>query len=722
MSERDLVLVGGGHSHALLIRRLAMQPLPGVRVTLVSEHSESPYSGMLPGLIAGHYHAQDLHIDLNRLCRWAGVRFIRARLTGLDADAKRLQLHDQAPLSYDKLSLDTGSTPDLSITGAEQYAIGVKPISRFYAKWQSLLERANQGGHWGVVGGGAGGVELVLAMAQRLGPQSPVQLHLVHGGERLLPGAPDAVVRAAQAALARLGVQVHPQFRVQAVDARGLVGSQCQRLPLDQTLWCTSASAPSWPQGSGLALADNGFIAVNRSLQSISHPDVFAAGDVAEMIEDPRPKAGVYAVRQAPFLYTNLKRAFAGRPLQPIRLQQRFLSLLSLGGQTAVGYRGPWVIRGAWVWRWKDRIDRAFMERFQQLGAPKAMMDETTDTAQTPHCAGCGSKLAPAILAGTLDALPRHHRAGMTPALGRAEDAASWHSTPGRLQVQSIDGFRAFSDDLYRFGRISVLHALSDLHAMGAEPIAAQVWATLAYHHPRLQQRDYQQLMSGVADALYDEAVVLAGGHSTEGPENQLALVAQGEAEPDQLWSKRGGQPGDLLVLTKPLGTGVILAADMAAAAPAQAVDAAWASMSLSNRLAAAALRAIRPQAVTDVTGFGLIGHLLEMLDDQLRAELYAAKVPALAGALALLEQGWQSSLAPQLAPYLSQCDLDAGISPAQQGLLLDPQTSGGLLIALPPQQWPALHQALPQAVVIGRLQPRNAPAAAVVVRPNEPL
>ncbi|WP_108125703.1 selenide, water dikinase SelD [Saccharospirillum mangrovi] len=716
MSERDLVLVGGGHTHALLLRRLAMKPLPGVRVTLVSDLSVAPYSGMLPGLVAGHYSADDIHIDLNRLCRWAGIRFIQARCIGLDANNKRIQLDGQPDLAFDTLSIDTGATPDLSVPGARDFAVGVKPVSQFHAKWQTLINQAEHGGHWGVVGGGSAGVELVLAMAHRLGSDSPVKLHLVYNGERILPGAPARVVRAAQAALDAYGIERHPTFRVARVLADGLVANNGQTLSLDQTLWCTSAAAPDWPKTSGLDLADNGFIAVNRYLQSTSHPDIFAAGDVAEMTFDPRPKAGVYAVRQAPFLYANLKRAVTGQPLQPMRLQRRFLSLLSLGGQHAVGHRGGFVVSGAWVWRWKDHIDRAFMARFQNLGAPKSMAGDDS-AMDSPHCAGCGSKLAPAILAGTLDQLPRHQRSGFSPALGHAEDAASWQPTPGRLQVQSIDGFRAFSDDLYRFGRVGVLHALSDLYAMGAEPMAAQVWATLNYQHPRLQKRDYDRLMHGVADALYAENAVLAGGHSTEGPECQLALVAQGEAEPTQLWRKTGAQPGDVLVLTKPLGTGVILAADMQAAAPARAMAAAWTSMLESNQQAAAALRALRPNAVTDITGFGLLGHLLEMLDDSLTARLESRAIPALVGSLALLDAGWESTLVPQLEPYFSQCEISADVPAALRRLLLDPQTSGGLLIALPAGQWPTLAAALPRAVVIGQLHRRDAGQAAVEVR-----
>ncbi|GGX47459.1 selenide, water dikinase SelD [Saccharospirillum salsuginis] len=705
MSERDLVLVGGGHAHALLIRKLAMKPLADVRVTLVSESRLTPYSGMLPGLVAGHYQPDDVHIDLNRLCRWAGVRFVQGRVSGLDPDRKQLDIEHQPPLSYDKVSFDTGSTPNLALPGARQFAFGVKPVSHFHEQWQRLLADAGAGAerHWGVIGAGAGGVELVLAMAHRLGPNHSVRFHLVYSGEQILSGYPKAVVRAAEQALDDYDIERHPRFRVSSVTRAGLLAVDGNALTLDKTILCTQASAPDWPAHSGLETANNGFIAVNRSLQSTSHPDVFATGDVAEMVFDPRPKAGVYAVRQAPFLYDNLQRAFAGEPLKPVDLQRNFLSLLSLGGQKAVGNKGRFVVHGDWVWRWKNRIDRAFMDKLQSPGEPMAMGD---DRPNKMHCAGCGSKLGPALLQETLPQLPRADRPGLNPALSQAEDASLWQPTPGRLQVQSLDGFRAFSDDLYRLGQVSVHHALSDLYAMGADPVSAQVWVNLAFNHPRLQQRDFARLMAGVGRALHDQNVGLAGGHSTEGRETHLAIVANGELEPGKAWKKTGAQPGDVLVLTKPLGTGVILAADMAAQAPAEAMDAAWESMLTSNREAFEALKTIEPHAVTDVTGFGLIGHLLEMLvEGDLRATLNAAAVPALTGAMKLLERGWQSSLAPQLEPYRLNCDIEASVDDTMTRLMLDPQTSGGLLVALSEPDWSDFKRQQPDSIKIGHFQ-----------------
>lgn len=710
-NDRDLVLIGGGHTHALLIRRLAMKPLPGVRTTLVSDGALTPYSGMLPGLVAGHYTFAETHIDLQRLCRKADVRFINARMTGLDPDAQTVFVAGQPPLQYDALSLDTGSTPNLSLPGAAEHATGVKPVSGFYQAWEKLLQ-ADTPGDWGVVGAGAGGVELVLAMAWRLAQRPDIRLHLIYPGQQILNGYPKRVVRAACAQLERLGVTCHPGFTVSRVTADGLVSTTGEYLPLDNSILCTPAAPPDWPQRAGLDTANGGFVAVNEYLQSTSHNTVFAAGDVAEMIHSPRPKAGVYAVRQAPALHHNLRHFFAQTAMEPVSLQKQFLSLLSLGDQSAAGHRNGLAFSGRWVWRWKDRIDRQFMAALNDFQPPETMAQGTSDDNAPIQCAGCGSKLGPQILQDTLRTLPQHTNSAVRPALGQAEDALLWTPTPGTLSVQSVDGFRAFSDDLYRLGQACVHHALSDLYAMGATPVSAQVWINLAFNHPRLQQRDFQRLMAGVAEALVVSECTLGGGHSTEGQETHVSVTANGEVDPDTLWRKTGAQAGDWLVLSKALGTGVILAADMAGAAPGEAMDATWASMLRPNRDAMRELTKLNPNAVTDVTGFGLLGHLLEMLEGSgLQAEIDTESIPALPGARDLLTAGWQSSLVPQLQPQLNRCQIDPDVSASITELLLDPQTSGGLLAAVPStKDLPGTFQ------VIGRVLSADASRAPVSV------
>ena len=703
--EHEVVLVGGGHTHALVLRRLAMRPAPHIRLTLVSEQALTPYSGMLPGLVAGHYSYEDVHIDLNRLCRKVGARFIQARLTELDLAQQTIRFNDRASLPYDVLSIDTGSTPNSAIPGAAEHAIPVKPVSSFYARWQAQLQQPLSAQHWGVIGAGAGGVELILAMAHRLRHQTEISLHLLFRSATVLPGYPAAAVRAATLALKNAGVTLHPHTQVNQVTASGVVFNEGEFLPLQHTFMCTPAAAPSWPEAAGLQTAQ-GFIAVNQQLQSISHANVFAAGDVAEMVADPRPKAGVYAVRQAPTLAHNLVAYCTGSPLRTLNLQRQFLSLLSLGEQRATGGRQGITLTGRWVWRWKDRIDRQFMQTLTELPAAMAMPTETS--SEPMPCAGCGSKLGPTQLSAALTDLKHWSRPNIKAALMPAEDASLWQPRAGYDVVQSVDGFRAFSSDLYRFGQVCVLHALSDLWAMNAEPVAAHVWANIGFAAPHLQGSDLGQLMAGISDALLQHECVLAGGHSSAGMETHVGITAHGEVLPSSVWRTSGAQPGDWLILSKPLGTGVIWAADMQGAAPAAAIDAAWAHMLQANAHARLHLQPLQPHAVVDVTGFGLLGHCIAMMrSSQTQAQLDVSQIPALPGALDLLAAGWQSSLAPQLASFWLDCTGADALTEAQRGLLIDPQTSGGLLAAIAPGQ-----PIPPGFVHIGVVQAREASAA----------
>lgn len=715
---KDLLLLGGGHTHVLLIKALAMRPIPGVRVTLVSEKSLTPYSGMLPGFVAGHYSLAQTNIDLNRLCRRAGVRWLRARCDGINPDLKRAHLLDQADIEFDVLSIDIGSTPDQRIAGASEFAVGVKPIAGFQRRWNALLQDLDSADNdqqttvpttvpttgqldWGVIGAGAGGVELVLAMAHRLQGHSNfkghsnLRFHLIYRGKRILPGYPDRVIQHIEQSLHDYGITLHAGFSVAEVSNSGVISDSGEQLNLDERIWCTGAVGAPWLKADSLALSEKNFIQVNRTLQSTSHEHVFAVGDIAEMSDDPRPKAGVFAVRQAPYLEQNLRRLFAGEPLKDVKLQKHFLGLLALGDQVAVASRNGLAFKGKWVWRWKDAIDQKFVRQFSEL--PMSMSDPASKSSaidqqsEAMHCGGCGSKLGPDLLAANLHTVS-------TEGSHEIEDAALWSPTPGSLAVQSMDGFRSFMSDESRFAHICVNHALSDIYAMGATAIHIQAWVNLAFSSPTLQQRDHLRVLHGIQAALAESQTTLSGGHSSEGAESHLGIVANGEVIPGAEWTKSGAQPGDLIVLNKALGTGVIMAADMQGEASADAVDTCYESMLLSNHSAMQLLHQAKPNAVTDVTGFGLIGHLLEMLDSvnkratkTLIAELNLTAIPILNGALELAEAGCRSSLFPQLEPYLLRCMFSDKKSAAYSNhqrrlmveLLLDPQTSGGLLATI---------------------------------------
>ena len=372
----DIVLVGGGHAHVQVMTAFARAPTLGLRLTLVSDRAATPYSGMLPGHIAGLYARDDIHIDLVRLARATDVRLILTPAAGLDRAARTVLFADRPPLPYDLVSFDVGVTPDLTtIAGAAEHGLAVKPIAGLLDRLEALLAavRAPDGPRrLTVVGAGAAGVELAIALRLRLDREAnragrdpaDVAVALVGAGE-LAPALNAGARRRVAAALRRAGVAFHADFRVMAVEPGAVIAADGRRLPGDAALFATAARAPGWLAATGLPCAPDGSLFTDASLRVMGESAVFAVGDCALNVDAPRPKAGVFAVRQGPVLAENLRRAALGGPLRPWRAQKNFLTLLLSGDRTAIAARGGrFSAEGALVWRWKDHIDRAFMTRF----------------------------------------------------------------------------------------------------------------------------------------------------------------------------------------------------------------------------------------------------------------------------------------------------------------------------------------------------------------------
>ncbi|WP_353375604.1 selenide, water dikinase SelD [Microbulbifer sp. NBRC 101763] len=719
---QDIVLVGGGHAHAIVLQMWAMNPLPGARLTLVSPQVQTAYSGMLPGMVAGHYSLDDTHIDLIRLCRAAGARFVQACAHHIDPEERKISLLGRPPLEYDLLSLDVGATPARELPGSE-LAIPIKPIGHFYPFWQKLLQHVHKTRaplKLGIVGGGAGGCELAMAMAHALEEQiysGRVQVHLIHATERIPQGYPLLARKLAERELDRLGVQLHHNWPVQEITEQGVRNKCGDLLELDQVLLSTNACAPPWLADSQLALDEKGFVLVDRRLRAQGRQEIFACGDVASFSAEPLPKAGVYAVRQGPILFHNLRATLTGHPLKSYRPQKSFLSLLSCGGKRAIAVRNGIAVSGDLLWRWKDHIDRTFMQRFSDLPVAMEEMPEAQPrqvitqrngiSLSGMRCNGCGAKVGAEVLRRALQKLPPQQSEHLLRGVG--DDAAVMDLPPGQLLVQSSDQLRSMVADPWLFGRIATLHALSDLFAMHARPVSAQVLATLPTAAAEITQRDLQQLLAGAIYELNRHNCTLSGGHTAEGAEMQLGLTVNGLAEREQLLEKSGAREGDCLVLSKPLGIGTILAAEGMGEAEGRWVQKALECMLLSNANAAEVLAQHSARALTDVTGFGLLGHLLEMLDaDKLGATLIAEQLPLIPGASKCIERGWLSSLQPQNArAYLSVENPQEWQSLPHWALLADPQTSGGLLSALPQEHAEAcvrdlLQSGCSQAAIIG--------------------
>ena len=711
---KDLVLIGGGHSHVIVLKRFGMSPIPGVRLTLITRDIQTPYSGMLPGVIAGHYDFDDAHIDLLQLAQFTGARLIHEEAIGLNLSDRTVICHARPPLSYDVLSIDIGVTPVLSVPGSDVNAVAVKPIAKLVNRWEQLklrIAEAKRSLHIGVVGGGAAGVELILsvqhAVQKFLESHSSRQVgpvfHLFSGNKHILPTHNARVRKKFVEILRSRHIQLHAGSPVTAVSTGSIELEDGTLFSADEILWATEATAQKWPAEAGLAVDNYGFIKVADSLQSISHPEVFAAGDIAAVVNYPREKAGVFAVRQGPPLAKNLRRALLKKSLRPFAPQKKFLSLISTGDKYAVASRGIWALEGRWVWKWKDRIDRRFMRQFshlpdmsrsfkssskefEQLASPDEMRRLS---ASNMRCLGCGSKVGASLLERVLPRLSTIKRDEIITGLNSFEDAAVERVPDEMVAVRTVDVFPPIVNDPYLAGQITANHCLGDIYAMGAEPISALAIVTLPMAPQRKMEAMLEELLSGAVKTLNEANTALVGGHTIEGNELMLGLAVSGAGYPSSLLRKGGMEPGDHLVLTKPLGVGTLFAAHMRLRAKGVWINGAVHSMLQSNQKAAYCLRDHGATACTDITGFGLTGHLLEMVRaSKVDARLDLHSIPIMQGVEDTLKNGLYSSLYPE---NLRVCDAIGNHEQAKLDrlypVLFDPQTAGGLMASIPARQ-----------------------------------
>ncbi len=642
-----LLLAGGGHSHALLLKRWAMRPerRPQQSITLVNRSSTTLYSGMVPGLIAGLYQRDDLAIDLRQLCDRAGVAFVEAEITGLNPQQNWLKLRDRPALHFDWLSLDVGAVSRASATG-----MPIKPLEASLA----FLESEDP---WDpqplrVIGAGAAGLEVVLALRRRW-PQRSLEL---------------------QQRPEQLGPAIQKVLQQACID---LTDDESDHS--GPSLLCTGSQGPKWLATAGLPLDPDGRIRTDRCLRVDGHPSLFASGDCAVISAAPRPASGVWAVRAGRPLAANLEAACLGQPLRPWRPQRQALQLIGSHHDAAWARWGCWRLGPSpLLWYLKQRIDRAFIAGFKR----RASMADATPIA----CRGCAAKLPAQPLGAALD------RVGLG---GQPEDAAR---VPGSEELlQSVDGFPALVSDPWLNGRLTALHACTDIWACGTNVSSAMATITLPLVSANEQQELLVQTMSGIRSVMDQQGAVIIGGHTMESRSSspvpaslgvQITLTVNGKSiEPP--WLKTGLQPGDALLISRPLGTGVLFAGAMSGATKPADLDLALRTMASSQHTLLKELDTVRDgiHACTDITGFGLLGHLGEMLQNKpgLTVELDGLAVPAYRGALELFQRGIASTLAPsnRAAWRLLEGPIRLQQHSAEvMDLLVDPQTCGPLVLA----------------------------------------
>ncbi|SEM94592.1 selenophosphate synthase [Pseudorhodobacter antarcticus] len=684
-AQRDILLIGGGHAHALLLRAWGMAPQAGARITVVNPGPVAPYTGMLPGHIAGHYTRAEMMIDLVRLARFAGARIIMGRAIAMDRSAKTVELENGRHLRYDVASVDIGIASTLpNVAGFTDHALAAKPLGGYAQGWDDFLAHAPQSPNIVIIGAGVGGAELAMASAHRLRQSGRTpNITVLERGDTALPLLGQGARHALLAGLARHNVTVVLNAEPAQITAISVTISGGHTLPSDFTLSVAGAQPQTWLANTDLDL-HHGFITVSPTLQS-SDPHIFAVGDCAHLAHAPRPKAGVFAVRQAPILLYNLRASLSGAALRPYHPQRDYLKLISMGQQRAVADKLGLRLEGAVLWRWKDRIDRTFMAKFATYPAmqtpplpPNPVAGLAQALAAKPLCGGCGAKVGGSTLRAALRALPAPTRPDVLS--GPGDDAGVIALAQG-VQVLTTDHLRAFTHDAALMARITAIHALGDIWAMGAAPQSALCQITLPPMSDTLHADMLAEILQAAAQVFTAAGADILGGHTSIGAELTIGFSITGRA--DRPIQKTTAQLGDAIILTKPIGTGTVLAAEMATATLqsdlmlGEAVVATYASMQHPLQTAARIL-APHATAMTDLTGFGLAGHLLEMLDGA-NAAATLTQIPTLPGALSLAAQGIASTIAPA-----NRAACAGRITAPDMPLLYDPQTAGGLLATVP--------------------------------------
>ena len=723
------MLIGAGHTNLHVVRMWGHSPVPDSRLTLISPGNVATYSGMLPGTLAGLYQPHQMQIDLRRLTQSNNVRWISGICEGIDVQARTVKVAGRPPLRFDVASVGIGSVPaHAEMAHSHPGFVSIKPMVDFLER----LHSAVQGVHTSrvrvaVVGAGAAGVEVAFCVQQYLKERHrESDLYLIDANEQILKNYRIRTRKLVLAELQRRGVNIWCGQKMAACEGTTLQFLSGKSLSVDIVLWCAGATAPSLLRSIDLPRSSSGFLLTDDSLLSTAGEPVFAVGDCGEMLHRQIPRAGVYAVRQAPVLMENLRRFLMGERLQVYRPQHDFLSLLATGDGRAFFQWRSWSGYGRWCWRLKNWIDLKFMSQHQPssmlhlssagsadagLGLTNRRTGTQADASQM-RCRGCGGKTSGRVLQTVVQRLRNENQQAGVSFL-QPEDAAFLTGSAGPADVVSVDFFEAFLDDPWLMGRIAALHGLSDLWARGVRPTAALAMITLPAGDGAQQSELLYQVLAGGIQELSAGGVTLAGGHTTDGESLSIGFTVLGRTDGHSCFAKSGALPGDRLILTRPLGTGVLLAAHSMVRADAVAITGMLVSMLRGNLMASRVASTHGLCCVTDVTGFGLGGHLMEMLyASQMDASLSLSEIRLLPGAEACFQDGVRSSLDPEnrWVEERFQVDDPQLRSRAQWAALFDPQTSGGLLLAVPQhlerQVLNDLHNAGDdQAVTIGRVE-----------------
>ena len=733
LGRNTIVLLGAGHTNAHVLRMWKMKPIENAQLVCVSNYPIATYSGMMPGVLAGQYDIPDMEIDLVRFCASAGVRLVLGNVTGIDRDQRELQFSDRPPLAYDFLSVGIGSRPTTNGVDVKDDSklVAIKPMQTFLERLKTHLQTITKSPtkpRIAIVGGGIGSIEIAFCLDRRIKdtPESlglkagqQAEITLVTGSQRVGAGLVESTQNRVKTVFDSHGIQQQTGSRVKSIDGQKLQLADGSSHDFDLIIWATSAVAPELLSTFDLDVDDRGFLKTRPTLQTVADDNIFVVGDSGTMVDFDLPKAGVFAVRQGPVLWDNLQRSVWQRKLVSYQPQQSFLKLINTADGKTIAERGQRSFYGRWCWRLKNRIDQKFMRMYQDYTPMPMLPAPPTTDEDVMRCLGCGGKIGSQLLSSVLDELEVPEHPNVIIGLDQPDDAAIVKTQDNQVTV-TTDFFASPLDDPYLSGRIAVLNSVSDCFVMGAQPTGALAMIQLPLGHPRAQRQVMRELMAGAVEELNRAGAAIVGGHSIEGPRLLAGFTVLGNQLSDPK-TKGMLKPGDQLILTKPIGSGVLLAALMQGKLPAKDYQPMIQSMLKSNQVALKLIDKFGILAMTDVTGFGLAGHAAEMLKaSQCSATIRMDHVPRLQGCQRLIEAGVESTLTPDNRLAAAKVQL-GDLNGSRYASLFDPQTCGGLLLGLDPGSVDAsleflANQGFEKSAVIGEVTERQGDPALNVI------
>ena len=704
MLSDHIVLAGGGHTHALVLLRWAMNPKlkPVGMITLVNQSSTTIYSGMFPGVVSGKYKIDEILIDLRNLALKAGVSFVKAEISGIDLKKKKLLLAGRPEIEYSALSLNIGTKTNCNtlIRDEKKSAIPIKPFSKSlkFIIDQDIYKDDSFAKPFVIVGSGFAGIEIAFSLRKRW-PKRTIQL-IIKQDRKLAENI--------RKTLKDLNIEIlkeNPSF-------------------LYPTLICTGNESFDWIKNSGLPIGQDERVLTKNTLQIINYPELFAVGDCGVVMGNSRPSSGVWAVRSAKPLAKNLENMSKGFKLYKWKPQKKAIQILDTN--SSHGHSKAFIAWGGLIIgpsnslsKLKELIDKNFISKFYRINYSVSRMLTEKEMIK---CRGCAAKLSYTSLNSTLKKLD--------PKQSSKDDSSEIGSLiSGDRMIQSVDGFPPLISDPWLNSRLLAFHSCSDIWACGGSVVSAQSVVNLPSVPNNLQQELLFQVLEGINSALTIQGAKLIGGHTLESRkiseepsslETESSLTVNGIIDgKTHFWSKGGMKKGDQLLISRPLGTGIIFSAFMNGYVKPNVFDAVLKEMNKSQHEIVNYINQLQNKypyskivnACTDITGFGLIGHLYEMIEstnvdtlniktEALKAILELDKIPIYQGVKELLNKGFESTLAPSNKIFLkhingikksrleviyNDVNLESSSHNTILKVLVDPQTCGPLLISCSP-------------------------------------